>query len=169
MSPSYRSMHQHLDMMTMKFTTSIGKARKSLTKHLRRTIWLYKGIGMLKLEGMHRQTEETYVDPHCNAETNERGLRLLEFATSNNLVLTNTLGPNKPSRRWTWHIPDRRHHNQTDYFLVRKINSYQNLTPFININSYQELMSIGQEAVLKQKQNLYHVFIYFCTPVRHGS
>ena len=37
--------------------------RKSLTKHLRRTFWLYKGIGMLKLEGMHRQTGETYVDP----------------------------------------------------------------------------------------------------------
>ena len=62
LSPSYRSMHQHLDMMTMKFTTSIGNSRKSLTKHLRRTIWLYKGIGMLKLEGMHRQTEVTYVD-----------------------------------------------------------------------------------------------------------
>ena len=27
---------------------------------------------------------------------------------------------------------------------------YQNLTPIININSYQELMSIGQEASLEQ-------------------
>ena len=27
--------------------------------------------------------------PNCNVETNERGLRLLEFATFNNLVLTN--------------------------------------------------------------------------------
>lgn len=34
--------------------------------------------------------------PYYNAET--RGLRLLEFATFNKLVLTNTLGPNKPSR-----------------------------------------------------------------------
>ena len=39
--------------------------------------------------------------PYCNVKTNERGLRLLEFATFNNLVLTNTLGPHKPSRRWT--------------------------------------------------------------------
>ena len=44
--------------------------------------------------------------PYCNVETNERGLRLLEFATFNNLVLTNTLGRHKPSRRWTWHSPD---------------------------------------------------------------
>ena len=53
-------------------------------------------------------------------ETNERGLRLLEFATFNNLVLTNTLGPHKPSRRWTWHSPDGKHHNQIDYILVKK-------------------------------------------------
>ena len=37
--------------------------------------------------------------PYCNVETNERGVRLLEFATFNNLVLTNTLGPHKPFRR----------------------------------------------------------------------
>ena len=58
--------------------------------------------------------------PYCNVETNKRGLRLLEFATFNNLVLTNTLGPHKPSRRWTWHSPDGRHHNQIDYILVKK-------------------------------------------------
>ena len=29
--------------------------------------------------------------PFCNVETNERGLRLIEFANFNNLVLTNTL------------------------------------------------------------------------------
>ena len=58
--------------------------------------------------------------PSCNVETNERGLRLLEFATFNNLVLTNTLGPHKPSRRWTCHGPDRKHHNQIDYILVKK-------------------------------------------------
>ena len=51
--------------------------------------------------------------PYCNVETNERGLRLLEFATFNNLVLTNTLGPHKLSRRWTWHSSDGKHHNQT--------------------------------------------------------
>ena len=30
--------------------------------------------------------------PYCNVETNERSLRLLEFATFNSLVLTKTLG-----------------------------------------------------------------------------
>ena len=59
--------------------------------------------------------------PYCNVETNERGLRLLEFATFNNLVLTHTLGPHKPSRSWTWHSPDVKHHSLIDYILVKKM------------------------------------------------
>ena len=58
--------------------------------------------------------------PYCNAETNERGLMLLEFATYNNLMLANTFGPHKASRRQTWHSPDGKHHNQIDYILVKK-------------------------------------------------
>ena len=56
----------------------------------------------------------------CNVETNERGLRLLEFATFNNLVLRNSLCPHKPSRKRTWQSPDQKHHNQIDNILVRK-------------------------------------------------
>ena len=38
---------------------------------------------------------------YCNPRTNERGSRLLEFAIYNNLKVTNTFGPYKPSRHWT--------------------------------------------------------------------
>ena len=58
--------------------------------------------------------------PSCNLETNDRELKLLDFAAYNNLVLANTLGNHKPSRRWTWHSPDATHHNQIDYILVKK-------------------------------------------------
>ena len=47
----------------------------------------------------------------CNTETNDRGHKLLDFATYNNLVLANTLGNHKPSRRWTWHSQDGTQHN----------------------------------------------------------
>ena len=57
--------------------------------------------------------------PLCNDDTNERGLRHLEFATFYDLVLMN-FGHHKASRRWTWHSPNRQHHNQIDYILVRK-------------------------------------------------
>ena len=39
--------------------------------------------------------------PFCNEDANERGLRLLEFATFNDLVLANTFGYHKASRLWT--------------------------------------------------------------------
>ena len=58
--------------------------------------------------------------PFCNTETNDRGHKLLDFATYNNLVLANTVGNHKPSRRWTWHSPDGTRHNQIDYILVKK-------------------------------------------------
>ena len=39
--------------------------------------------------------------PFSNDDTNGRGLGLLEFATFNDLVLENTFGHHKASRRWT--------------------------------------------------------------------
>ena len=42
-------------------------------------------------------------------------MRLLEFASYNNLKVVNTFGPHKPSRRWTWHSPGGDYHNQIDY------------------------------------------------------
>ena len=44
-------------------------------------------------------------------ETNDRGLRLLEFASSPNPTLANTLSPHKTSRRRTWHAPNDKVHN----------------------------------------------------------
>ena len=44
----------------------------------------------------------------------------MEFAPFNDLVLVNTFGHHKASRRWTWHSPNGQHHNQIDYILVRK-------------------------------------------------
>ena len=51
---------------------------------------------------------------------NERGLRLLEFAKQNQLVIANTLFNHKESRRTTWHSPDGMTHNQIDYIMISK-------------------------------------------------
>ena len=50
----------------------------------------------------------------------ERRLRLLEFATFHDLVLTNIFDHHKSSGRWTWHSPNGQHHNQIDYIRMRK-------------------------------------------------
>ena len=57
---------------------------------------------------------------YCNTKSNERGLRLLEFAKYNNLIVANTLGTHKTSRISTWHSPNGEHHNQIDYIMVQR-------------------------------------------------
>ena len=47
-------------------------------------------------------------------------MRLLEFASLNDLKLANTFGPHKTSRRWTCHSPNGEHHNQIDYIMVKR-------------------------------------------------
>ena len=47
-------------------------------------------------------------------------MRLLEFASYNNLKMANTFGPHKPSRRRTWHSPGGDYHNQIDYIMVKR-------------------------------------------------
>ena len=78
-----------------------------------------QGSWNAKLERMHRQRGETFDHPTAMSRQMREG-RLLEFATFNNLVLTNTLGPHKPSRGRMWHRPDEKHHHQTEYILVEK-------------------------------------------------
>ena len=83
---------------------------------------------------------------YCNPETNERGLRFLEFASYNNLKVVNTSGPHKPSRRWTWHSPGGDYHNQIDYIMVkRRFQSNVNIAktrsfPGADIGSDHELV-----------------------------
>ena len=57
---------------------------------------------------------------HCNTKSNDRGRRLLEFASYNDLVVANTFGPHKTSRKITWHSPDGKTHNHIDYIMMKK-------------------------------------------------
>ena len=93
--------------------------RMSLIRHQRRIFLLCKETEMQKWARMLVETGKLFVDPSVMM-TNERGLRFLEFATFNDLVLASPFGHLKASRRWTWHSPNGLHHNQFDYILVRK-------------------------------------------------
>ena len=67
-----------------------------------------------EVDHFYQQLQET-ID-----QTPKKDILVVRGATFNNLVLTNALGPHKPSRRWTWHSPGGKHHNQIDYILVKK-------------------------------------------------
>src|SRR4051812_37231826 len=53
-------------------------------------------------------------------DRNERGERLLEFATVHNLYICNTRYEQKPSRKWTWASPDGIHKNMIDLILIQQ-------------------------------------------------
>ncbi|XP_071487324.1 uncharacterized protein [Diadema antillarum] len=105
--------------------------------------------------------------PFCNTKTNDRGLRLLEFATLNDLKVTNTFHPHKASRRWTWHSPNGSHH-QIDYILVkRRFYTSVNIArtrsfPGADISSDHELVMMSFRVHLKNmKKKQDHTRIKF--------
>ncbi|GFR73064.1 craniofacial development protein 2 [Elysia marginata] len=52
--------------------------------------------------------------------SNDRGLRLLEFAKYNDFKIMNTFGPHKPLRRRTWHSQGGEYHNQIDHIMIKR-------------------------------------------------
>ena len=121
---------------------------------------------MQKWAGMLVETGKAFVDPSAMM-TNERGLRLLEFTTFNDLVLTNPVGHQKASRRWTWHSPNGQHHSQIDYILVRKcFRSGENIArtqsfPGADIGSDHDLLMMTFHLCLKRISKPKHTRLKF--------
>ena len=67
---------------------------------------------MQKWAGIFMETGKTF----ANLSVMTKQMR----EDSDDLVLANTIGHHKTSRRWNWHSPKGQHHNQSDYILVRK-------------------------------------------------
>jgi exonuclease III len=90
-------------------------------------------------------------------ETNERGLRLLEFARLHNLTIANTLFPHKASRRTTWHSPNGQFSNQIDFILTSKrfksgINANKTRTfPGADIGSDHDLVMMTMKTRLSRR------------------
>ena len=105
--------------------------------------------------------------PFSNYNINARGLRLLEFATFNDLVLANAFGHPKASRRWTWHSPNGQHHSQIDYILVRKYSrSGENIArtrnfPRADIGSDYDLLMMTFRLRLKRISKPKHTRLKF--------
>ena len=96
---------------------------------------------------------------NCNPETNERGLRLIEFTSYNNLKVVNTSGAHKPSRHWTWHSPGGDYHNQINYIMAKwcfqlSVNIAKTRSfPGANIGSDHELAMMTFKFCLQRVKN----------------
>jgi hypothetical protein len=51
-------------------------------------------------------------------ESNGNGVRIVNFATSKNLVVKSTMLPHRNIHKYAWISPDRKNHNQIDHVLI---------------------------------------------------
>jgi len=51
-------------------------------------------------------------------DSNDNGVRLVNFATSKHLVVKNTMFPHRNIHKYTWTSPDGKTHNQIDHVLI---------------------------------------------------
>jgi hypothetical protein len=88
---------------------------------------------------------------------NERGERLLEFATAHNLYICNTRFQHKSNRKWTWASPDGVHKNMIDLVLIQKrwISAVINCRTFqsADISSDHSLVLCNIKLRLKKMDN----------------
>ena len=105
--------------------------------------------------------------PFSSDDTNERELRLLEFATFNDLVLANASGHHKASKKWIWHSANGQHHRQIDYVLVRKrfrsgVNTARTRSfPGADIGSGHDLLMMTFRLCLKKISKPKHTRLKF--------
>ena len=93
--------------------------------------------------------------PYCNVETNERGLRLLEFATFNKPSTDKHPWPSQTIQKMDMTQPDEKHHNQIDYILIKKrfrsgVNIYRTRSfPGADVGSDHDLVMMTFQVRLK--------------------
>ena len=57
-------------------------------------------------------------------DSNDNGVRIVNFATSKNLVIKSTMFPHRNIHKYTWIYPDGQTHNQIDHiWLDRRLHS----------------------------------------------
>ena len=87
-------------------------------------------------------------------QQNERGEDLIDFCSSNNLTITNTLFQHHPRHLYTWIAPDRKTRNQIDYIIFSKKwkNCLKNVRtrPGADCNSDHQLLTVDIKIKLKK-------------------
>jgi len=67
---------------------------------------------------MQNWGEQKIGNENLHQDSNDKGVRIVNFATSKILVVKNTMFPHRNIRKYTWTSPDRKTHNQIDHILI---------------------------------------------------
>jgi hypothetical protein len=60
----------------------------------------------------------TIRDDSLHEISNDNGVRVVNFATSENLVIESTIFPHRKIHKYTWTSPEGKTHNQIDHVLI---------------------------------------------------
>ena len=82
--------------------------------------------------GINPDIKETSTGKFGLESRNDRGTRLVDFATYNNLKIANTFFKKRDTKRWTWRSPNDRTRNEIDYILT---DNLKNMTETLTINN----------------------------------
>jgi len=58
------------------------------------------------------------VQESLHQDSNDNGVRLVNFTTSKNLAVKSTMFPHRNIHKYTWTSPDGKSHNQIDHVLI---------------------------------------------------
>ena len=73
--------------------------------------------------GINSDIKETSTGKFGLENRNDRGTRLVDFATYNNLKIANTFFKKRDKKRWTWRSPNDRTRNEIDYILTDNLKN----------------------------------------------
>ena len=111
---------------------SIAISKDALTQTDKKDIIIVTGYWNAKV-GQDNTDWTSVMGKYGYGGRNERGERLLEFATLHNLFICNTRFEQKPNRKWTWASPDGIHRNMIDLILIQ----HRWKTSVINCRTFQ--------------------------------
>ena len=94
-------------------------------------------------------------------DSNDNGVRLVNFATSKNLVVKSTMFPHRNIHKYTWTSPDGKTHNQIDNVLIERrwcssvldVRSFRgadyDTDHYLLIAKVRERLAVGKQAALR--------------------
>jgi hypothetical protein len=68
--------------------------------------------------GKENNFKPTIGKESLHQDSNDNGVRIVNFATSKNLVVKSTMFPHRNIHKYTWTSLDGKNHNQIDHILI---------------------------------------------------
>ena len=68
--------------------------------------------------GRENSFKPTIGQESLHQDSNDNGVRIVNFATSQNLVVKSTMFPHRNIHKYTWNSPDGKTHNQIHHVLI---------------------------------------------------